>query len=360
MSDAFALPAYIARFKAARTPSELAVRFAEADDALTPHEYLALGDLLAEILPEVLPHYRNRQVTKHITARNAQPYARHPLGPHVLKFADSSVPDDRKTLLVAFTGLKPRLMLPNLVLLQTLPAELFDLVICYDPGHDHFVAGTVDYADSFPDLVRRLNADLRPDRYRRHVAIGTSMGGLPAIRYGLLGGVEEVVAISAATPWHINRLKVGRPTEAFDPLCACMAGRTPPTLAVFSALNRTDSKVAYWLGEHFGARLRPIPDEAGHNPLSAMWRDGRLPGLLGELLHFTPDTDPVASEPARPQETPKPKPQEKPAVEASPKRMATVKDRPAPSAFVRFWRRLARRIGLASKPARKPPRSDAT
>ncbi|KPL54446.1 hypothetical protein ABB55_21345 [Prosthecomicrobium hirschii] len=348
MTGAFALAAHVERFRAARTPSELTVRFAEADDVLTPLEYRALGDLLAETLPEVLPHYRNRQVTKHVAAQAVQPYIRRELAPHVLKFTDPSVPDDRKTLLVAFTGLKPRLMLPNLVLLQTLPARLFDFVICYDPGHDHFVAGTVDYADTFPAMVRRLNADLRPERYRRHVAIGTSMGGLPAIRYGLLGGVDEVVAISAATPWHINRLKVGRPTEAFDPLCACMAGRAPSTLAVYSALNRTDSKVAHWLGEHFGARLRPIPEAAEHNPLSAMWRDGTLADLLAELLHFTPDPAPAAPEPARPRANP------------GQKGKAKVVGGPAPSPFVRFWRRLARRIGLAAKPARKPPRSDST
>jgi hypothetical protein len=347
VSGAFALAGHVERFRAARTPSELAVRFAEADDVLTPREYLALGSLLAETLPEVLPHYRNRQVTKHFADQAVQPYIRHALGPHVLKFGDPSVPAGEKTLLVAFTGLKPRLMLPNLVLLQTLPARLFDLVICYDPGHDHFVAGTVDYADTFPAMVRRLNADLEPHRYRRHVAIGTSMGGLPAIRYGLLGGVDEVVAISAATPWHINRLQVGRPTQAFDPLCACMAHRVPPILSVYSALNPTDTKVARWLAEHFGARLRAIPGEAAHNPLSAMWRDGTLADLLAELLHFIPDHPaPAAPEPVGPS--------------AQPAQKGKDRKGPAPSPFVRFWRRLARRIGLAAKPERKPPRSDST
>ena len=157
-----------------RVVSDLSNRFANAHAAL---QSLHLFQLLANEPPTL--------------------YVRRPVAPDVTLFHDPNVNYANKCLIIAFCGRAQRLMMPTGVFLQLLPSTDCDVVVLKDPGRNHFLHGSREYAADFFQLVTRLEKDLKLDRYKNVFCYGTSMGGFVALRCGLLLGTSPYRSAAA-------------------------------------------------------------------------------------------------------------------------------------------------------------------
>ena len=141
-------------------------------------------------------------------------------------YSDASIPSERKSLILGFSGAAGQLMIPTPAFLQYVASERYDVVVLRDRTKQ-------GYAHRHPALCRiicgisskQLTAEHRaPPPIGASIPYGTSMGGFPALRCGLLlqDGNRRlrrrpVPVVSAASR---PRTSISR---AFDPLCDCNA-----------------------------------------------------------------------------------------------------------------------------------------
>lgn len=256
------------------------------EDGLTPLELQQLLPALEQLPPMAQLASQQSEVLRVLRRTAAQPYRRTEIGPDVALFSAPSVPAERKALLVAFCGRTNRVMLPWSLFLQHLPAALFDVVILTDRSNLHYFDGVAGYATGFFRLVRRLLADTGANRYRRIIGYGTSSGGFPALRFGLLAGAYRAISVGGTWTWPIYRLETGQPLDAFDPLCAC--NRLPGTHLVCVHANgaERDAVSAEQLQRIVKVSRLPVDGTDEHNIVYVLYRAGRLSSFFGQLLDF--------------------------------------------------------------------------
>lgn len=252
------------------------------EDILTPREYLALGEALRD--PELIDLYGRRTVTKIMAGQQPESFERRRIAPHVLYFGDPAHDRTRKTLLVGFAGRLGRLMIPNVGFLQCLPAEHFDMVVINDPEQLHFRRGSQGYADSFMGLVAAIERDFPAATYGRVVSIGASMGGLPAVWYGLMAPARRSICVGGRAAWDVTRLIEGQaPPHAYDPICACCEKTHAEVVFVYAQDHSIDRVQAGHFAGLLGAQTLPIPAVRSHSPLAHLWQTGSLPHFLNQL-----------------------------------------------------------------------------
>ncbi len=254
------------------------------EEYATPAEFAAAMEMKRLLPIETYRILKKSFVIRHVTKKTPEPYLRSELSPNVFFYQGPGTGSQPKTLLVAFAGAAMRLMLPLSIVLQSLPAESHDVVLIRDPGRHHFEHGIPDYANSLLGLMQRLRADLSAERYDRVVTLGTSMGGLPALRGGTLIGADLAVSIGGQPIWHIDRLidPNRREIPAFEMLCAC--GPTgPELLLLYAAGNAEDVKGADLVAMTRPVRRIPVADQ-NHNILLPIVRAGLADGLIPALV----------------------------------------------------------------------------
>ena len=257
--------------------------FNQIEDILTPREYAALGERLSD--PELAAFYRWRSVALAMAGQEPQSFERRQITPNVLLFSDPAHAARDKTLLVGFAGRLGRLMIPNVGFVQCLPAERFDIVILSDPLNRHFREGVPGCGTSFRTLVDAVGRHFPRENYRRHVAIGTSMGGLPAVWYGLMAGADRTIGIGARAAWDVTRLLDGQgPRHAYDPVCACCSGRHREIVFVHARDHETDRIQAGHFARILNAQVLAIPGVDNHSPLAQLWESGSLSPFLVNLI----------------------------------------------------------------------------
>ena len=135
-----------------------------------------------------------------------QRYRRQSLVPDIDIYSDASIPSGRKGLILGFSGAAGQLMIPTPVFLQYVASERYDVVVLRDRTKQGYAIGIPRYAHNLWDLAQKLTAEIGAATYRRVYPYGTSMGGFPALRCGLLlktetavSGRRPVPAVSAAS-----------------------------------------------------------------------------------------------------------------------------------------------------------------
>lgn len=118
--------------------------------------------------------------------------------------SDSMVGPLRRHLLIGFAARGGRLTLPIAALLQSIGDPDVDLLLLRDPFGNHFRQGCPGLGDDFATLVRRVAAVGK--EYGRLTALGTSMGGGPAVRFCLMAGANRGVSIGGRRWNDIARL----------------------------------------------------------------------------------------------------------------------------------------------------------
>lgn len=213
--------------------------------------------------------------------------------PFLRLFSDPHIPKAGKTLLVVFTGALRRPMLPHCTFLQALPSADFDVAILTDPDNLHYAAGLKPGAGTLLEVVRTISVALSSADYRRIVALGTSSGGFPALRAGILMGAERAVSIGGRPMWWPERLRrQTRPPVPFDLLCACCANTNTLLFCVHAGQNQQDRVAAQQLAEIMPVELVDLARADQHNLLYRALRQERLPRFLDLALNGDPATLP--------------------------------------------------------------------
>lgn len=181
--------------------------------------------------------------------------------------ADSGQP--RGHLLIGFCGAVNRMMLPTPIFLQYTDDRRFDVLLLRDPARSHFRLGCAGFGGSFVELVAELRR--RFADYPTISAMGASMGGLAAIRFGVMAGVPAV-SLGGRPPDDTNRIFARQGcAPAFDLLCDCLPRHPRPLAFVHSAGCVADRRAARAVAALTGGRAVPVPGVAQHNMLAELW-----------------------------------------------------------------------------------------
>lgn len=264
---------------------DLFQRLRELETFSTPLEFLSVWDaathkrdnafLTTLESSETMAVLRRDQVLSQLRCEADTKYAR------LLATPDTK----RENLLIVFTGAAMRPMMPLPIFIQALPANT-DLLVLYDPWRDHFRRNILNGELSLYDLPRALRHWVA--RYESAISIGTSSGGLPALRYARLANLAKGFAFGGAPIDDTMRcLRGDVPHPAFDPLCNCtFAGETDLVL-VFGEKNVRDAKTAKNLEFVKRTHLVPLWNIREHGILWVFHKLGVLNQVLDLLMNGT-------------------------------------------------------------------------
>jgi hypothetical protein len=200
----------------------------------------------------------------------------------------SAAGTSRKRLLIGFTGGASRLMMPLPIIMQALPRNA-DLLILYDPMKNHYRSGIWDGNRSLWELAQ-ITAPIR-NGYADTISLGTSGGGLPALRFAKLAGLRRGLSFGGRLIDDTLRiLRRDIVWSAFDPLCACDERGSTELVFVYGADHSSDAKAARCAAVAANSHLIPISRRSDHNVLWQMQRMGCLPDLL-EMAFSASESD---------------------------------------------------------------------
>ena len=274
------------QLKACRSEQDVSRVRRNVEGWLTPLEIAWLVKRKNQ-LPEVTQPWLSRlSSVMSSTGKSPQRYRRLSIHPDINLFTDRSRAISKKRLVLAFSGSAGRLLLPTGFVLQVLPSRSVDVALLHDRSRSHYMNGIAGYASDFQALVRRLISDLRSTAYEGVFCFGTSMGGLPALRCGLLIDACRSISVGGRWPWHIRRLAVDDEANlpAFDPLCHCYSARRTNFVCVYSDGNPADRTHADRLATIFDVEKVPVVGATGHNALDFLLTENQLGPFLNDLL----------------------------------------------------------------------------
>jgi hypothetical protein len=261
-----------------------------AEERLTPREFRQLLAAAEALQPDTRDWLRKVAALAPRVESAPHGFRRFSLHSEIDVYRNPDVPASGKRLLVACSGISNRLMLPIVSFLQHLPSRKLDIVLLRDRSRSHYLNGIPGYAASLPETAARLRKQLRPERYQGLLCYGTSTGGFPALRLGLLLEASRAVSVGGRFPWHVNRLTSddGVAVPAFDPLCPCVLMDSGTTMfAVYSAAHELDRKEVERLS--IMRRVTPIavPGPDTHNVVKTLFDEGKLPAFYDFIFELS-------------------------------------------------------------------------
>jgi hypothetical protein len=196
------------------------------------------------------------------------------------------------TLVVGFCGKRLRLLMSLPMMLQHTDDRRYDVLILSDPQRLHFDRGIEGFADSMPTLARRIEAIAGQYGHTSLVTYGTSMGGFPALRMGLLLGADRAISAGGRFPYHVKRLLDGSGAiGAFDLICQCRMPAATPCYALFSNGKEPDVQAATALAAIMPeSRLGGIPGESHNFPIK-IFSKGNLEEYFGQIFGLDREPD---------------------------------------------------------------------
>ena len=220
--------------------------------------------------------------------RAPQPYVRTPVSGGATLYASPGAPDVRakRTLVIAFTGIARRLMMPIALFLQGLPADRYEVLLLIDSTHKLFFDGIQGLGTDLSSAIGRLRARVDPARYRRTATFGTSGGGLAAVWAAIELGADRAVSIGGPTPEHLNPDEPAYRgvKEGFVAAIRARAGRLPEVLMVSGDGNDRDIEKARQMSNYLPSTHLSVVGCQDHNVLFETRKRGRLDALLDQLL----------------------------------------------------------------------------
>ena len=259
----------------------------EADAAIrrleeyaSPAEF-ALANDVEGLLPEAgRSALRKSHAGRYMRGRTAEPYTRTTLNANVVLYRGPDGAPEDKTLRRHFRWRGATPDGPQSASCSNACRRArHDVVALRDPSHGHYDLGIPGYGDSLPAIMQRLRTDLTIDRYRRVVTLGASMGGLPALRAGILLGADLAISLGGRPIWHINRMINRRPLlSPFDLLCPCGPSGSE-LLLVYAGDSEEDRE-----GPDVIAKMRPVRRIETHGTEHNILRFVVAAGLEGAFL----------------------------------------------------------------------------
>jgi len=222
--------------------------------------------------------------------RHPEGFQRRRIRRNVVLYSDGGAPAD-KTLAIAFTGSRQRLMMPVSVFLQHLDARRVEVVLLRDSWRDGYHAyrhGIPGVGGSIETLLDALPHLLSFGRYRKVVAVGTSGGGFPAVLAAFRLELDAVVSFGGNGPddprWVATDGSTGRQRVVrYRDACA----KPPRVFLAFGQDCPQDRERAEALADAIPSRLCPVGDpttEVGHTVAYALARQGKLTEFLQSTI----------------------------------------------------------------------------
>lgn len=283
------------RFAGARSSRDLLYAQIDAENLLTPLEFMRLAEH-ADTLPEnARPWLRATMARISGGASRIRPYGREVIGEGILRFSAPPIRPSQKKLIITFAGFKGRAMMPTAIMLQMLPEDLCDFVVLHDGSRNHFLKGLWPHADSFFGLVEFLRRVLQPQTYEKTYCYGASGGGFAALRCAILMKAHRGIAASGRLYWHVNRLREGSEgfDPAFDPICHCFADSEVEMICAYGADNEEDRADAARVANIVKARLMPFDGIREHNFVWELTTANKARSFLAEIFDLPLAATPV-------------------------------------------------------------------
>lgn len=129
-----------------------------------------------------------------------QAFRRRCIARGIVLYADGRIPVAEKRLLVCFTGVARRLMIPMPVFLQHVDARSTDVLLLRYPKPEGYRSGMPGIAASFSELFSVLPDFFPSGAYRQRAALGVSGGAIPAVVLGILAGFDAAMAFGIGHP----------------------------------------------------------------------------------------------------------------------------------------------------------------
>ncbi len=212
------------------------------------------------------------------TARSLS-WVREPFCEDAALYLNPNVAPRNKSLIVGFTGISNRLMMPAYKFLRCIDPNHFDVLLVRDRKRKHYAYGILGMSDTLDGVARALEEFAQKKSYLRSIAFGTSAGGLASIYVAIKNQWDRVVAVGADDP--------SRHPILAD-LLNCITSRPDQNGETrihlcYSEKNTRDSTAATKNVVIFSqARLFPDTRFHVHNLLYRLYKNGELPGFLAQ------------------------------------------------------------------------------
>ncbi len=268
---------YLAKARRCRTENQFNRLHIELDATLAPSEIAAIREVSkGQDFPEAGRAWLG-VLEAHSPALSSapEPFSRIELHPNVLLYRGAS-PERRTRLLLAFTGVARRLMIPTSAFLQSLDAGLWD--VCLVRHRGSFLDGAEGVAEDLDGLLAFLKRRIGFRRYRAVSVFGVSSGGGPAAVAALRIGARRGMSMCGASGERLLQASV-RPY--FWP---ALRRRRPELRFVHGAGNVIDRDAAAAMAGAWGGTMLAVDGVKSHNVMGSLMKRGLLKDFLAETL----------------------------------------------------------------------------
>jgi hypothetical protein len=247
----------------------------ELENVCTPIELAGLARLAleAEVPRATLDWLAKLNGLKSDLLSAPHTYRRRSFSNSIFLYQDLNSHLANKGLLVAFTGLSRRLMMPIPIFLQFVDPSKWDVLVLSEKSERCYLHGLEHISTNFPDLIDYVRRTFSPAKYDKLFTIGTSAGGFAAIWAALLLDANRGVSVGGFLPEPLPDLRVEKPIIGFSNLWF-----------VYGVDYPQDVARAFTFQKVFGGQLFPIAGVNSHNILGTLLKRGEFSEFLGQVL----------------------------------------------------------------------------
>lgn len=258
----------------------------------SPAEVCAIIDAVRErgipLLPNLQRWHAIMDEQLRGSGKGAEPYVRTPVSPGATMYAAPATPAERarRTLVIAFTGIADRLMMPVSSFLQHCPAADHEFLVLFDRSKSNFLAGVAGLGDTLSASIDAMRARIASGGYRRAVTFGTSGGGLAAVWSAVELELERAISVGGVTPsmFALRDGPVPLDASGFEEAVRRHAGRLPETVYLAGEHALHDLEKSREMQALLPTTTLVVPGCDNHNTLHYLRRRGELAPLLARLF----------------------------------------------------------------------------
>ena len=204
----------------------------------------------------------------------------------VTHYTASASPTAEKTLIIGFSGIHHRLMMPTAWLLDCLNPRLYDVVVLRDFSRRSFALGLPGLGNDLLAALSGLRKYCDPRGYKKTVSLGTSAGGVPAIIAAIALDLDRGIALCPSHHlWYAEYVKaLGVNEQSYAAVLASRPRPFPDLILVSGADKKDDLAAAVALHAVVPSRLWKLRNCAQHGVLKWQMERGTLRAFLARIL----------------------------------------------------------------------------
>jgi hypothetical protein len=239
-------------------------------------------------IPEVVERQKNwltstTRMFDCATVDGVQSFRKYVLQENVVLYSEKKY-KTKKTLVVCFTGMARRMMVPLPVFLQLFDARYCDVLIVNYPKGIGYRWGIKGLGEDFVRSIVELGNRLPSEEYFRRVSIGVSGGGLPAVFCSMLLGFNAAISFGGGHPndqrW---RDALGFDGEHLVRDVQKKSMNNPKISLVYGDQSEPDMLAAQALSKLVPSRVIKVSG-CGHNTFHPLLMSGKIGELLKSSL----------------------------------------------------------------------------